>query len=110
LVQKFKVGHYNRCMLKVLKMLITAHALVGGAAMLSACGQKGPLVLPSTPESTGRATLPQTLSPWRSQSGPGSPSAKSGVTTETPATMSVPPAGLTTSPLTIPEASVATPR
>ncbi|WP_374351482.1 lipoprotein [Limnohabitans sp.] len=32
--------------------------------MLAACGQKGPLVLPTTPESQGRATLPQTLNPW----------------------------------------------
>ncbi|PIT74098.1 lipoprotein [Limnohabitans sp. G3-2] len=51
-------------MLKVLKILVTAHALVGGAAMLSACGQKGALFLPSTPESLGRATLPQTLKMW----------------------------------------------
>lgn len=32
--------------------------------MLGACGQKGPLVLPGTPESQNRATLPQTLNPW----------------------------------------------
>jgi predicted small lipoprotein YifL len=70
LVQKFKVGHYNRCMLKVLKILVTAHALVGGAAMLTACGQKGPLVLPNTPESAGRATLPQTLKLWPASPGP----------------------------------------
>ncbi|WP_291942205.1 lipoprotein [Limnohabitans sp.] len=41
------------------------HALVGGAAVLSACGQRGPLVLPTTPASAGRATLPQTLNPFR---------------------------------------------
>ncbi len=32
--------------------------------MLAGCGQKGPLVLPQTPDSQGRATLPQTLNPW----------------------------------------------
>ena len=32
--------------------------------MLVGCGQKGPLVLPTSPESQGRATLPQTLNPW----------------------------------------------
>ncbi|WP_416546630.1 lipoprotein [Limnohabitans sp. DCL3] len=57
-------------MLKILQILVMAHALVGGAAMLSACGQKGPLVLPSTPDSAGRATLPETLSPWRGRFAP----------------------------------------
>ncbi|WP_369913783.1 lipoprotein [Limnohabitans sp. 2KL-51] len=41
------------------------HALVGGAAVLSACGQRGPLVLPTSPASAERATLPQTLDPFR---------------------------------------------
>ncbi len=40
--------------------------LVTGAALLvcagfSGCGQKGPLYLPQTPASVGRATLPQTI-------------------------------------------------
>jgi predicted small lipoprotein YifL len=74
MVQKFKVGHYNRCMLKVWKILVTVHALVGGAAMLTACGQKGPLFSPNTPESAGRATLPQALTPWRTQNTPRTPS------------------------------------
>jgi predicted small lipoprotein YifL len=65
LVQKFKVGHYNHSMLKVMKILVMLHALVGGAAVLSACGQRGPLVLPASPASAGRATLPQTLDPFR---------------------------------------------
>ncbi len=64
LVHEFKVGHYNRCMLKVPKILVTTLALVGGAVALSACGQKGPLKLPDTPASAGRATLPQSLNPW----------------------------------------------
>ncbi len=33
--------------------------------MLVGCGHKGALTLPTTPESQGRATLPQTLNPWR---------------------------------------------
>ncbi len=40
-------------------------ALAALVAMQSGCGQKGPLYLPDTPESRGRATLPQTLNPWR---------------------------------------------
>ena len=31
------------------------------AALLSACGQKGPLVIPHTPAAAQRATLPQTV-------------------------------------------------
>jgi len=41
-----------------------AQALAALVAMHSGCGQKGPLYLPDTPESRGRATLPQTLNPW----------------------------------------------
>jgi len=33
------------------------------AALLCACGQKGPLVLPSGEAAAGRATLPETLAP-----------------------------------------------
>ncbi|WP_396433999.1 lipoprotein [Limnohabitans sp.] len=51
-------------MLKLTRILVTAHALVGGAAMLTACGQTGPLVLPDSPASAKRATLPQSLNPW----------------------------------------------
>ncbi|MBD8049472.1 LPS translocon maturation chaperone LptM [Limnohabitans radicicola] len=61
-------------MLRVLKILVIAQVLAACAAMLAACGQKGPLVLPQTPESVGRATLPQTLNPWR-QPGTPTPSA-----------------------------------
>ncbi|WP_019429812.1 lipoprotein [Limnohabitans sp. Rim47] len=66
-----------------------AHALAGGAAMLTACGQKGALVLPSTPESAGRAPLHQTLKLW-------------------PAT--APSSAPTTSPVTAPEATTAAPQ
>ena len=35
----------------------------GALALLAACGQKGPLFLPTGEAAAGRATLPQTLSP-----------------------------------------------
>jgi predicted small lipoprotein YifL len=52
-------------MLSIARILVIGHLLAAGAAMLTACGQKGALYLPDTPESRGRATLPQTLNPWR---------------------------------------------
>jgi predicted small lipoprotein YifL len=76
-------------MLKVMKILVTAHALVGGAAMLSACGQKGPLFLPTTPESAGRATLPETLKVWPAKTAPATTTVPADPTTNTPA--STPP-------------------
>jgi len=39
-------------------------------AALAACGQKGPLFLPTDPAAAERATLPQLLSPSTSVSGP----------------------------------------
>ncbi|MEJ8837932.1 LPS translocon maturation chaperone LptM [Ramlibacter sp. AN1133] len=42
------------------QILVSALA---AAALLVACGQKGPLVLPSGEAAAGRATLPQTLAP-----------------------------------------------
>ena len=36
---------------------------VGGVALLTGCGQKGPLVLPTGEAAAQRATLPQTLNP-----------------------------------------------
>nr|WP_315235145.1 lipoprotein [uncultured Limnohabitans sp.] len=78
-----------------------AHALAGGAAMLTACGQKGALVLPSTPESAGRATLPQTLKLWPAASASPSPA-----TAQPNAPSDLPSAA----PLTAPEAPTAAPR
>ncbi|MEK7346786.1 MAG: lipoprotein [Pseudomonadota bacterium] len=88
-------------MLKVLKILVTAHALVGSAAMLSACGQKGPLFLPNTPESAGRATLPETLKPWPARpasSAPATPTRTPDTTTETSAPQTAPAATTAPSP------------
>lgn len=44
---------------RVRRVLIAACAL----ALLSACGQKGPLYLPSGEAAAGRLSLPETLSP-----------------------------------------------
>nr|WP_296018319.1 lipoprotein [uncultured Acidovorax sp.] len=50
-------------------MLIASQILVrtlvpmAVAAVLSGCGQSGPLYLPTAPEAAQRATLPQTLAP-----------------------------------------------
>jgi predicted small lipoprotein YifL len=69
-------------MLKVWKILVIAHALVGGAAMLAGCGHKGALTLPTSPESQGRATLPQTLNPWHKASPSVTPAAPTGAASE----------------------------
>jgi predicted small lipoprotein YifL len=37
--------------------------VLAAAALLSACGQKGPLFLPTGEAAAGRASLPQTLAP-----------------------------------------------
>ena len=52
----------------VLQILVSAPALraaslAGALALLGACGQKGPLVLPTGEAAAGRASLPETLSP-----------------------------------------------
>jgi len=51
-------------MLRIARILVIGQVLAASGAMLIGCGQKGPLVLPQTPESQGRATLPQALNPW----------------------------------------------
>ncbi len=57
-------------MLSIARILVIGHALAFSAAMLAGCGQKGPLVLPTTPQAQGRATLPQTLNPWHKPAPP----------------------------------------
>lgn len=42
---------------------ITYIAILCTSCMLTACGQKGALYLPTEPEASNRATLPQTLTP-----------------------------------------------
>jgi predicted small lipoprotein YifL len=55
-------------MFGVLQILVSTLArrrvlAFGAVALLAACGQKGPLFLPTGEAATGRASLPQTLSP-----------------------------------------------
>jgi predicted small lipoprotein YifL len=57
-------------MLKVREILVSQGGraarrvgFVAVALMLSSCGQKGPLYLPTAPEAKGRATLPQAVRP-----------------------------------------------
>jgi predicted small lipoprotein YifL len=55
-------------MFGILQILVTAPAVraalaVGALVVLGACGQKGPLFLPTGEAAAGRATLPETLSP-----------------------------------------------
>lgn len=62
-------------MLRVFQILVGALGLrlvlaFSGVAMLAACGQKGPLFLPTGEAAAGRATLPQTLNPARAASAP----------------------------------------
>lgn len=66
-VHEFKVGHYNFDMLRASQILVSPIILAASMAGLSACGQRGPLYLPTEPASAQRATLPQTLTPIPSQ-------------------------------------------
>ena len=60
-------------MLKVAQILGAAHsraALMVTAVLLAACGQKGPLYLPTGEAAASRASLPQTLNPAPPASAP----------------------------------------
>jgi predicted small lipoprotein YifL len=48
-------------MLRASQILVRTFALALCAASLGACGQRGPLYLPTAPEAAQRATLPETL-------------------------------------------------
>lgn len=67
MVHEFKVGHYNFSMLRAPQILVSTIILAASVASLGACGQRGPLYLPTEPASAQRATLPQTLTPVPSQ-------------------------------------------
>lgn len=45
-------------------------SLAAAAAALSACGQRGPLFLPTDPAAAQRATLPQLLTPGGPRAAP----------------------------------------
>jgi len=81
-------------MLKVPQILVRAITLVGGAAVLAACGQKGVLFMPTEVAARQRATLPQALRPdWaRSRdSAPAAVPARPGPTASSTATPTPPP-------------------
>ena len=50
-------------MLRITQIVCRTIVLAGGAALLVACGQRGPLYLPDDAAAANRATLPQTLDP-----------------------------------------------
>ncbi|NMM77355.1 hypothetical protein B2J86_14705 [Acidovorax sp. SRB_14] len=50
-------------MLKAFQILARSFALASSVALLGACGQRGPLFLPTEPAASQRATLPETLKP-----------------------------------------------
>lgn len=50
-------------------------------ASLGACGQRGPLYLPSGPAASQRATLPQTLTPGPTETTPAPRTAPASTTT-----------------------------
>ena len=60
-------------------------AVAGAALLLAACGQKGPLYLPTGEAAAGRASLPETLAPStavrpaQAASGPGAATPPSGI-------------------------------
>ena len=81
LVQEFNIGHYNFAMLHVHRILVRAIALASCTAALAACGQRGPLYLPTDAAAQNRATLPQTVTPQL----PGSPAATPPATPVSPA-------------------------
>ncbi|MEZ2295839.1 lipoprotein [Variovorax sp. RCC_210] len=75
--------------------------LVAGAAGLVACGQRGPLYLPTDPAAAGRATLPQLITPDSLRPSPSSSSDAApapAAAASAPASAASAPAGTTTEP------------
>jgi predicted small lipoprotein YifL len=52
-------------MFKFGQILVSTLVLAASAVGLSACGQQGPLYLPKEPSAANRATLPETLMPFK---------------------------------------------
>ncbi len=67
-------------MLKVPQILVRAITLVGGAAVLAACGQKGGLLLPTEAAARQRATLVQVVRPDWARSRAAAPAAGASAT------------------------------
>ncbi len=84
MVHELRVGHYNFTMLRIRQILVSVGTLAFGTVVLTACGQKGALYIPTEPAAAHRATLLQTLRPG----------------TPTPAASAPRPAAPTSSPST----------
>ncbi|VTU20992.1 LPS translocon maturation chaperone LptM [Variovorax sp. PBL-E5] len=81
-------------MLNVRQILVSAAALVLTGVALTACGQRGPLYLPTTPAAKNRATLPELLKPGSGDAGETKPESA-----DTPAPVKA-PAGAASAPAT----------
>lgn len=55
------------------RAILGACALALPGLLLAACGQKGPLYMPTDPAAKGRATLPETLRPGLQTPPPAAP-------------------------------------
>ncbi|MDP2769083.1 MAG: lipoprotein [Giesbergeria sp.] len=69
-------------MLRAIQILVSALTLASSVASLSACGQRGPLFLPTDAAAQQRATLTQTLTPGASD--PTAPPPSAPASTATP--------------------------
>ncbi|MDO9196819.1 lipoprotein [Rhodoferax sp.] len=78
-------------MLRFSQILVSTLVLGASAVSLSACGQQGPLYLPTEPAAANRATLPQTLLRTRqSSTAPQAPVDPSSARPSVPASTSAP--------------------
>ncbi|WP_093196413.1 lipoprotein [Variovorax sp. NFACC27] len=66
---------------------------VGAAGLVAACGQRGPLYLPTDPAAAGRATLPELMTPDSLRSSPSTSSTSSSQAAPAPAAAASAPAG-----------------
>ncbi|MDO8451075.1 MAG: lipoprotein [Rhodoferax sp.] len=78
-------------MLRFSQILVSTLVLGASAVSLSACGQQGPLYLPTEPAAANRATLPETLLHIRpSKAAPQAPADPASASPSAPASTSVP--------------------
>jgi len=62
-VHELRVGHTIYRMSKMRSILMSGYVLAASAVVLTACGQKGNLLLPTDPAAANRATLTEALVP-----------------------------------------------
>ncbi|WP_442874543.1 LPS translocon maturation chaperone LptM [Diaphorobacter sp. ED-3] len=68
-----EVEKYNLRMFRARQILVRTIVLAVSTAAFAACGQRGPLYLPTDPAAAQRATLPETLNPTASRAPASSP-------------------------------------